>query len=236
MSELRIGIVEDDFLIADSIREALQKIGYKVVFSAPSYESAIQSLSKEMVDFVLIDINLSAEKDGVDVAYWIKENKDLPFLFLTANSDKATVDRAKLTKPLGYLVKPFDENSLYSAIEVALENFNQTKLSENNLPLRFKDFIFVKKEDSFIKVEVKDIVYVQSDNVYLTIVTSTNSYLVRTKMDDFLSELKPELFVRIHRSYAVNLDFVFGLQADCVKIKHSVKEIPIQKPYRQKLF
>lgn len=234
MADLRIGIIEDDFLIADSIKEALEKLGYTVVFSAPGYAKAIDCLMSLEIDFVLIDINLGETKDGVDVARWMQENKAIPFIFLTANSDKATVDRAKLTKPLGYLVKPFDEHSLYSSIEVAFEQYNQSR-EENKLKPKFKDFIFVKKDDAYHKVEVKDIVYVQSENVYLTLFTTSNKFLIRTKMDDFMEEITPDLFVKVHRSYAVNLAYIQSLKLDLVAVKHPIKELPVQKPYKQRL-
>ncbi|MBX7181911.1 MAG: response regulator [Bacteroidia bacterium] len=234
MADLRIGIIEDDFLIADSIKEALEKLGYTVVFSAPGYARAIDCLTSLEIDFVLIDINLGETKDGVDVARWMQENKAIPFIFLTANSDKATVDRAKLTKPLGYLVKPFDEHSLYSSIEVAFEQYNQPR-EENKLKPKFKDFIFVKKDDAYHKVEVKDIVYVQSENVYLTLFTASQSYLVRTKMDDFLDEISPNQFVKIHRSYAVNSAYIQLLKVDSIVIRHPIKELPVQKPFKQKI-
>lgn len=122
MKKMKVGIVEDEMIIAETISLALTKLGYLPTKPAFSYESAISMLESEKPDIVLLDINLNDELDGVDLAHYINANYSLPIIFLTANSDRNTIERSKQTRPNAFLVKPFSNEDLFSAIEIALFN------------------------------------------------------------------------------------------------------------------
>ncbi len=119
---MKVGIVEDEMIIAETIALALKKLGYLPTQPAFSYESAISMLESEKPDIVLLDINLNDELDGVDLAHYINANYSLPIIFLTANSDRNTIERSKQTRPNAFIVKPFSNDDLFSAIEIALFN------------------------------------------------------------------------------------------------------------------
>lgn len=125
MSEIRILIVEDDPLIAIDIEQTLNTLDFKVSGTAYSFDDAIHQLKNNTPDAILLDINLENEKDGVHLAQIINEQFQLPFIFLTAHADKQTLERAKKTKPAGYIIKPFDEKDLLAGLEIALYNFAQ---------------------------------------------------------------------------------------------------------------
>jgi len=122
MKKIKVGIVEDEMIIAETISLALTKLGYLPTKPAFSYESAISMLESEKPDIVLLDINLNDELDGIDLAHYININYSLPIIFLTANSDRNTIERSKQTRPNAFLVKPFSNEDLFSAIEIALFN------------------------------------------------------------------------------------------------------------------
>ncbi len=130
MKKIKVGIVEDEIIIAETISLALKKLGYLPTKPAYSYESAISMLESEKPDIVLLDINLNDELDGVDLAHYINANHSLPIIFLTANSDRNTIDRSKQTRPKAFLVKPFSNEDLFSAIEIA--HFNHEMQTEEN--------------------------------------------------------------------------------------------------------
>ena len=130
MKKMKVGIVEDEMIIAETISLALKKLGYLPTKPAYSYESAISMLEEEKPEIVLLDINLNDELDGVDLAHYINANYSLPIIFLTANSDRNTIDRSKQTRPNAFLVKPFSNEDLFSAIEIA--HFNHEMLTEEN--------------------------------------------------------------------------------------------------------
>ena len=130
MKKIKVGIVEDEMIIAETISLALKKLDYFPIEPAYSYESAIRMLNNEQPDIVLLDINLNDELDGVDLAHYINIHYSLPIIFLTANSDRKTIERSKQTRPNAFLVKPFSNEDLFSAIEIALFN-HEMRTDEN---------------------------------------------------------------------------------------------------------
>lgn len=236
MDKLKIGIIEDDLLIAESMVVMLQQIGYNPTKPVRNYERAVAMLKTESPDLLLIDIQLEGDLDGIDLARMVNKDFGLPFIFVTANSDRSTVERAKEVKPYAYLVKPFNENDLYSSIEIAFSAFHQTKKdSTQEEAITFlKDVIFVKENQIFHKVAINDILYVESDNVYLTIHTAKKNYVVRAKLEDFISNFAMGDLFRIHRSYAINVKHLETINEITVKV--AGKEVPMNKVYRQELF
>lgn len=114
-------IVEDEALIAEELRERLSRLGFSVIAAVDSAEQGIAIAIREHPDLVLMDIRLKGKKDGVQAAAEIRRQVDVPIVYLTAYSDRPTVDRAKKTDHDGYILKPFQRCELQSTIEVALQ-------------------------------------------------------------------------------------------------------------------
>lgn len=129
---MQILIVEDEPLIAEDIAACLLKNDFEVAGIAYSIEDAYLEFKKGMPDLVLLDINFNSKMEGISLAHFIHQHLAIPFIFITSYADKATLEMAKVTHPSGYLVKPFNEAGLYSAIEVAL--FNYSKIHKVNNP------------------------------------------------------------------------------------------------------
>jgi DNA-binding NarL/FixJ family response regulator len=127
MSKLRILIVEDEPVIAENISMYLDNADFEV--SGIAYDSieAKDQLLANTPDAAILDVNLESEQDGIDIAVYINEKFQLPFLFLTSYSDKETLERAKKVKPSGYIVKPFNEKTLLASLEIAISNFTTEK-------------------------------------------------------------------------------------------------------------
>lgn len=234
---IKVGIVEDEVIIADNIYGLLQEMGYSPCEPCSSYDETVRLLNSEKPDVMLLDINLTRGKSGIDVAEYIRKNIHIPFIFLTANSDRNTLDKAKTTKPNAYLVKPFQKADLYAAIELATYNFTTQKdeLPQQSKADSFEDkgYLFIKDGNYFYKVKTEDILYLSSDHVYLTIHTTERKYLVRGSMQEYLSKLSPERFVRIHRSYAVNVDKVNKINS--VYIELNGEKLPMSRTHRDNL-
>jgi DNA-binding NarL/FixJ family response regulator len=122
MSKLRILIVEDEPAIAEHIAAYLDNEDFEVSGIAYDSEDALEQLQINTPDGVILDINLESEKDGIAIAQIINDTYQLPFLFLTAHSDKHTLNRAKEVNPSGYIVKPFNEKTLQASVEIAIAN------------------------------------------------------------------------------------------------------------------
>lgn len=125
MSQIKILIVEDEVLIAMDIAKILEGIDYDVSAIVYDGNAALHELQHRLPDLVLLDINLGRQPDGIAVATYIQEHLDIPFIFLTSYATEMIVDKAKRTKPMGYIIKPFSEKDLFSAIEIALYNYAQ---------------------------------------------------------------------------------------------------------------
>lgn len=122
MSKLRILIVEDEPAIAEHIAAYMDNPDFEVSGIAYDAEEAIEQLRINTPDAVVLDINLESEPDGIHIAQLINDQYRIPFLFLTAHSDKHTLDRAKKVNPSGYIVKPFNERTLQASVEIAIAN------------------------------------------------------------------------------------------------------------------
>ena len=119
--EPRALIIEDEMLIAEELRERLSRLGFTVIAAVSSGEEGVEIATRERPDLVLIDIRLSGDKDGVQAAKEIRHQIDVPIVYLTAHSDRRTVERAKGTDHDGFILKPFVGGELQSTIEVALQ-------------------------------------------------------------------------------------------------------------------
>src|SRR5580704_4849182 len=119
-SQPKVLIVEDEGIVACDLERRLRKAGYAVSAIAPSGEQALRSIEETFPDLVLMDIHLQGPPDGIAVASEVRDRFHLPVIFLTAYADKATLERAKATKPYSYLVKPVSHVNLASAIDVVL--------------------------------------------------------------------------------------------------------------------
>lgn len=120
MNTIRILIVEDEQLVADDLRETLENMGYCVPDLVTSGEDAIFKAQSLQPDLVLMDIRLEGEIDGVEASQKIQSSFNIPVVYLTANADRATLERVKASHPFGYILKPFDEKTLSTTIEIAL--------------------------------------------------------------------------------------------------------------------
>ena len=119
----RIIIIEDEALIAAEIESTLQILGYVVVAHEMNGDKALDTLANTPADLILLDINIKGTLSGIDLAKVIRQKYRTPFVFLTSFSDNATLNEVKETLPYGYIVKPFNEHDLRSAIELALYKF-----------------------------------------------------------------------------------------------------------------
>jgi len=136
MPPVSVFIVEDELIEAEDIRQTLEKLGYAVTGIARSAESALESINTSRPDIVLMDIHISGRMDGIDTAKRIR-TLNIPVIFLTAHADETTLERAKITEPYGYILKPFDDRELHSAIEIGLYKHRmEEQVQENERTIR----------------------------------------------------------------------------------------------------
>ena len=211
MNQIRIGVVEDEMIISDVLALTLRKIGYTVTFIASNYTGALKMIDADKPDLVLLDINLGGQKDGIDIARYIRAKYNMPIIFLTANNDLATIQRAKEVKPNAYLVKPFSKDHLFAAIEIAVDNHEASGITES---------IIVKDGYSYVKVYIKEIRFFTSDQNYVTLHLNNNEkVMVRSTLAEMLDKLNAGKFLKINRGCVVNLRYVTKIETECVFIE-----------------
>jgi len=120
MNNRNILVVEDESIIAMHIASSLKQLGYNVLAIIPTGEDAVKKAEELRPDLILMDIILKGEIDGIEATDQIQSRFDIPVVYLTAHGDEATLQRAKITEPFGYILKPFKEKELHVAIEIAL--------------------------------------------------------------------------------------------------------------------
>jgi DNA-binding LytR/AlgR family response regulator len=215
MSNVTIGVVENEMVIADTICLTLRKLGYEVFPPAPNYNKAIKMIEEHQPDLLLLDINLGGQKDGIDLAYFVREKLSTPIIFLTANSDKATIDRAKPVKPNAYLVKPFSKEDLYSAIEIAISNYSDKEKGTADT----EQAVFIKDGYNFSKVLFKDILYLLSEQNYVTFhLVSGKKMMMRSTLQEMMGRLDATNFIRVNRGAIVNILYITQVSTDRIII------------------
>jgi DNA-binding LytR/AlgR family response regulator len=237
---LRILLVEDEGIIAADMENMLEKMGYEVLETAMDYEEAVERLEEETPDLILLDVNLGGRKDGIDLAKVINEKYQIPFIFTTSYTDGPTIERAKKVNPIGYLVKPFKQEQLYTTIEMAMFSMAQktvvAKPSEQEKEsegLVIKDALFIKDKYRYTKLPVGDILWLRAEGNYVEIYLHDRRELIRNSLTQFLEKLNKPNFFRTHKSYAVNLDFLTRVEPTEIFILDTA--IPITKAYHDEL-
>jgi DNA-binding LytR/AlgR family response regulator len=234
MENLKILIVEDEFIIASNLKMLLEDLGYMPLNPVGTKREAIEMLNSQSIDLAILDINLSGKQEGIEVARFINESIHIPFIFLTSNADKATINEAKQTFPKSYLIKPFTEEDIYSAIEIALASENKNDSLEIEKLSIFKDSLFVKLGNKYYRVDIADIVYFEADGKLMHIYTkSEQKFSIRTSLESLFSQLKTYNFIRIHRSYCINSNFLEVINGDFVVVNK--QQVPIGRNYRDDL-
>lgn len=222
-------IVEDEFLIAESIYEILVNAGYSQIRMADSFDDAIKQIEDRKPSIVLTDINLGNDKTGIDLGNLLYSLYHIPFIYITSHSSPEIVGKAKHTWPNAYIIKPFKNEDLLVAIEFAL--FNSTQKTENDTDT-FE--LVVKEGRALVRLDYSKITWLESEGNYTTInLYDTKRRVVRMTLSELQQQLPDQQFLRIHKSFVVNKKYITELRANSVMILN--KEFPIGRVYQQGL-
>ncbi len=216
-SDFKILVVDDEVLIAEFLKDELIALGYKNLALAHNRKQAFAVMEEFKPHLVLLDIRMKNEREGIEIAEEINKTFKIPFIYITAHSDKEIVQHALRTKPAGYITKPFKQIDVYAAIH----------LVETNLDKLNEKFLVFKDGYADVKVSVDDILYAQSDDNYIHIYTTTKKHTVRNTLEWFKENTPEELFHRTHRSYIVNITKITKNTSKSVFI--SKIEIPVSR-------
>jgi DNA-binding LytR/AlgR family response regulator len=219
-------IVEDEFLIAETISEILTNIGCSKIRMVSTVEEAITEIEFRKPQIVLTDINLGREKTGIDLGNLLHTKYHIPFIYITSHSSPEILGKAKHTRPNAYIIKPFKKEDLMVAIELAL--FNST--TNINNASAYQELI-VKEGRAIVRLNCDDIKWMETEGNYTTInLVDAKRRVVRIPISELQQQLPTQQFVRIHKSYLINKKHITELRTNSVIIQEN--ELPIGRAYQ----
>ncbi len=242
---MNILLVEDDPIISAGLAMNLEKMGYQVPEIFARGEDVPAFVRRSPPDLILLDIQLEGDWDGIRLAQELEaEPHAPPIIFLTANADAAHFERAKKTHAVAFLSKPYNIHTLQFAIEQALQKAAvplpapETELEKtaDSAPPDFillKDRVFLKVKDRLVKIMLEDIWYLEAESNYSRVWTSHKEYLLSATLKKLENGLPPSLFVRVHRSFLVNISKIDEISEGFVYL--GIKQVPLARGFRDDL-
>lgn len=236
---IKILIVEDDMIIGAKVSMQLTLLGYEVTGIIPRGEEAIMHVEENKPDIILLDINLKGTLDGIETAQAMQKIADVPIIYVTANTDEATFNRAKATRPHAFISKPIKNIDLQRAIELTISRIaeNQTLVATDepseDIPFVLSDRIFVKHKEKMVKLYIAEILYIEAERNYCRIFTKNKEYLLSTTLKIMEEKLPTHHFIRVHRSFMVNLTQIDEVGENHVIV--ALKTVPLSNSLRDEL-
>lgn len=250
MTKINILVVEDENIVSKDIQQSLKKLGYNVVGSAATGEDAIELTEKHLPQLVLMDIMLKGDMSGIEAAEVIKERFNIPVIYLTAYADESTLNKAKVTEPYGYIIKPFKEIDIHTSIEMALYKHQKVSDLKKERDMLYSvvdkqstnDIIFVKSNlpagqagSRLVKLKTVDIYYIEALKDYVVINTLHARYTIHITMKRMHAKLSANDFLRVHRSFIVRLDKIAAIEQYNLILENDKKQIPVGGSYKDEL-
>lgn len=235
-------VVEDEYVIGEHLCSILLDLGYAVRAVVGSVAEALPHLQQApLPDLVLLDVMLSGELDGIDLAHRLRALHEVPFVFVTSLTDAATLARAKHTRPHGYVVKPFTKQSVYAALEMAFAR-HATDPGTEAPPAPdpasppdppAPDSLFVRERGQLTRVRFEDVLWLQADGNYTSVHTRLTKHTALSSLKELELRLPPARFIRVHKSYLVALSGIAAVDTQGVLVGE--QHIPVGRAYQPEL-
>lgn len=233
---MKILIVEDEALYADQLEMLCEQLEYEVVATCEDAFSALDAFHHHQPDLLLSDINLVGKTDGIQLAERLNKYRRIPTIFVTSLQDNETFVRAQAQLPIAFIVKPFNQLQLQRSIELAVAQLAASDQPTDDFSdftdhdLQLVDSFFIKVRNKLEKVRLEDIVYVEADGRYSMIHTiQARKFAVRIPLGELEAKLSEDQFLRSHRSYLANVNWLESVDIGEMTIKVKNAEIPLSK-------
>ena len=222
-------------IIAANLSLQLSNMGYEVTGIESRGEEAIAHALFNTPDIILMDINLKGKLNGIETVSAIQGKNNIPVIYLTANSDETTFARAKKTHPYAFISKPFNKLDLHRTIALLANQITEKPdhhKNQNEIEV-LEDRIFVRHNGRMQKLLLEDILYIEADRNYCTLVTNPTKHVLTNTLKVMEDKLPKSSFVRVHRSYIINVSKLDVVADGHLEIGRKV--IPIGKSYKELL-
>ena len=221
---IRILIVDDEVLIAETLKDYLQKLGFKQIKMTHSKKETFELLSFWKPHVALLDIRMEELYDGLEIGQQFKSDYKIPFMYVTAHSDMEMTQRILKSKPDGYITKPIRINELMINLGMVIQRFHEV---QNEILIEFKNGYDTER------IHLSELLYIKAEGNYVEIYLQSRKVVVRNTLEAILQEINNDLIVRIHRSFAVNTQKIKKKSSS--EIDLGEVQLPISRSYSQVL-
>lgn len=236
METLRILVVEDYGLTAEDIKETLEEAGHEVIGIAKNFDEALLILKDQDIDLAIVDIKLEdSTADGIATAQALVKIKPIPIIYLTASTESKTFQRAKLTLPAAYLLKPFRHNELAMQVELAYHHY-QVNSKPMSVPAT-AEAVFLPYDKGLKKINKQDVLYLKAEGAYVKVFLVNNPEHMLFSMNlGYLAQFfNTSNFYRLSRSLYINLTYLEKLEKNMLYLHQSKNPIQISEEVRAEL-
>ena len=235
---MKVLIVEDESNYADTLEMFVDELGYEVAGVAGSGKKALELFEREKPDLVLMDIHLEGELSGIDLARIFQGQQVTPIIYITSFDDPETFAKAKQTGPYGYLIKPFEPDTLQRSIELAVQHAyaegEQVFENSEEVVLAAACF-FVKDRNRLIKIKTEEILWVEVEDKYCMLHTKDRKFTLRQSLKELAQKLDPSVFVQTHRSFIVNAAEIEDIDLSLFIVRINGAEVPLGRAHKDEL-
>ncbi|MFY7965850.1 MAG: LytR/AlgR family response regulator transcription factor [Chitinophagaceae bacterium] len=217
LTNKRILIIDDDVLIAEHLKSIIQSFGCSKIELAHTSKSAISMLQEFEPNIVLLDIRLEDKEEGITIGKKINEEFHIPFIYITAFSDNSIIKNALTTHPSSFITKPYKTADIFAALNL---------IYINNPDLN-KAHISFKYGNEHIKLATTEIHLIEREGNYISIHCASKKYLLRNSIEWIVEQLPENIFVRVHRSFVVNIKLINKHTTEFVYVDNL--QIPISR-------
>lgn len=236
MSKLNVLVVEDEILVATDIEESLISLGYTVQNCVATGAAAISEVEKNLPDVILMDIMLKGQMTGIEAANHIRKNHNVPIIYLTANADISTIEKAKISLPYGYIIKPFNEKDLQTNIEIArfkFENDMKSRVESDQFNRFFKqtndigEQVFLNAVKGLEKVNLSDVYYLQQIEKNTVIHLFDEEITIGQTLEQLHERFPSDTFIKVNADFLVNINKIFLASYPQIIIADKMTVIPV---------
>lgn len=234
-----IVVAGEDGLSVQLLEKDVQNAGHNTLSPAHTIHSALKLAKERSPDLFLIDVNLSNTEKWIELAQHSTQEYGIPCIFVSGEINSSLVEQI-VSKGFDHiLAKPLSKVELKTTIDAALSLKNKKQVMRDGLPHTYhgkkvlQDCIFIKEGPSLVKVRYSEVLFLMSSHIYVHVNTLKKEFIVRASLTEYLTHFDQSLFMRVQRSYAVNIEFIEKITNSSVWIGN--KEIPLAQQYRDEL-
>lgn len=221
----RIFIVENNTDSTENFEELLTQFGYQVLASETDVALALTTIVAACPDLILLDVVSNGDVDGIRLAEMIAEKSSAPIVLIVFQTDDFELERIAKLNYHALLFRPFTQDAFLATIKLALLKSSKKKELNNILKIRDKG--------SLVPINENEVIMLKADGLYTKIFTTSKQYVVRDIIKDVIGKLSDKKFIRVHKSYLVNLDFITAFNAKEVNLGRLV--VPIRRGFYKEL-